>query len=165
LVFQNTFSSERKKQTIRRKELVILSTLIATIVLVIVLVFPPKNVQSPVDEVPAYEAKITAFTADTSWAPIAGLTLAMYFNVTVQNIGKNDINFANVTVQRIVNGTDTLVDWVYLGNNTISFQPNETKLVRAVLLTSINYYNEVAASHFISRVSLNGTVLDERILH
>lgn len=111
-----------------------------------------------------YKAKIVAFTADTSFQPIAGLELVMSFNVTVQNIGKNDIDLANVTVQRITNGTDTLVGWVYLDNNTIDLRFNETKLIRTTLLVSLDHYDEVARSNFIASIRLNETILDERKL-
>lgn len=142
-----------------RKKLVIISVVLAITVVALVLLFPPPNVQTPV-----YKAKIIAFTADTSFQPIVGLTLVMSFNVTVENIGKNAIHSANVTVQRATNGTDNLTSWVYLDNNIIDLQPNETILVRTTLLTSVDHYSEVANSSFIAKISLNGTILDERKL-
>lgn len=142
-----------------RKRLIAISAILAIIILVLVLLFSHENVQPPF-----YKAEITAFTADTSFQPIVGVTLVMSFNVTVKNIGKNDINSANVTVQRITNGTDTLTGWVYLDNNIVDLKPNETKLIRTTLLTSVDNYNEVANSNFIATINLNDTILDERKL-
>lgn len=149
-----------------KTNIVLVKRLIAVIVVVtvIVIIFAlliPTWYSSPTK---TYKAKIVAFTADSSFQPIGGLELVMSFNVTVQNIGKNEIDLANVTVQRITNGTDTFVGWVYLDNNMIELQANETKLVRTILSFLLEHYNELASSNYIADIRLNGIILDERKL-
>jgi hypothetical protein len=53
------------------------------------------------------KAKIIAFTADMSWNNPVGVTMAITFNITVQNTGTNDIDDINIKLERITNENDS----------------------------------------------------------
>jgi hypothetical protein len=148
--------------TFSKRKLIIVIVIVAAIAMIIALLIPSwYNSQQHAN---VYKAEIVSFTADTGFYPIVGVTMILYFNVTVQNIGKGDINSANVTVQRITNGTDTLSEYVYLDENIVTLHSGEIRLIRVTLLTSLDHYGEVASSNFIASIKLNGAVLDERKL-
>jgi hypothetical protein len=69
---------------------------------------PQTNTSTPRTYETAH-SKITTITADMSWNNPVGVTIALIFNVTVQNIGTNDIGGANITVERITNENDSQI--------------------------------------------------------
>jgi hypothetical protein len=112
----------------------------------------------------APKAKIIAFTADMSWrGPVVGVIMDITFNVTVQNIGTNDINGANITVERITADNDSSICSYYTENLTV-LHPRETYQAEAFIFTDVSHFYEVTGSNFIASLKLNDTVLDERKL-
>jgi hypothetical protein len=110
------------------------------------------------------KAKITAFTADMSWrGPVVGVTMDITFNVTVQNIGTNDINGTNITVERITADNDSSICSYYIENLTV-LHPGETCQIKAFIFTDVSHFYEVTSSNFLACLKGNGTVLDERKL-
>jgi hypothetical protein len=120
------------------------------------------------------KVKITAFTADMSWNIPVGVTMAITFNVTVQNIGTNDIDGVNITLERIINKTESLIgSYFYSNENSTYFYENgnlgvlhsgEIRKIRVDFFTSLDHYAEVTSSNFLASLKWNGTVLDERKL-
>ena len=107
------------------------------------------------------EAKITDFTADTSFKScIVGVTTDIWFNVTVQNTGKADITGANVTVE--ISGVNDSSICGYDNQSLGILHVNETRQVQAIILTDISHFYQVAISNFTAKLIVNGTIWDEK---
>lgn len=107
------------------------------------------------------QAIITDFTADTSFKGcLVGVTTDIWFNVTVQNTGKTDISGANVTVT--ISGVNDSSICGYDNQSIGILHANETRQVRAIILTDISHFRQVASSNFTAKLIVNGTVWDER---
>ncbi len=143
-----------------RKELVIIfiSALCVTALLVGVAV---NNAVQTVDDA---EAKIIEFTDDRSFRPfVVGTGMFYYFYVTIQNVGDNNITGAVVTVERITDdGEDTLC--TPCSESIAVLRPNETQLIKLETIFDLFAGWEVKTSDFLATLSVNGRVLDERII-
>jgi len=142
-----------------RKELVIIfiSALCVTALLVGVAV---NNAVQTVDDA---EAKIIEFTDDRSFHPFAGTGMFLYFYVTIQNVGSSNISGAVVTVERITDdGEDTLC--TPCSESIAVLCPNETQLIKLETIFDLFDGWEVKNSDFLATLSVNGRVLDERII-
>lgn len=110
---------------------------------------------------PMAQAKITDLTADTSFKGcLVGVTTDIWFNVTVQNTGKTDITGANVTVE--ISGVNDYSICGYDNQSIGILYANETRQIRAIILTDITHFNQVASSNFTAKLIVNGTVWDEK---
>jgi hypothetical protein len=107
------------------------------------------------------QARITDLTADTSFKGcLVGVTTDIWFNVTVQNTGKTDITGANVTVE--ISGVNDSSICNYDNQSLGILHANESRLVKAIILTDISHFYQVASSNFTAKLIVNGTVWDER---
>jgi hypothetical protein len=112
---------------------------------------------------PEAQARIIDFTADTSFKGcLVGVTTDIWFNVTVQNTGKTDITGANVIVE--ISGVNDSSICGYDNQSLGILHVNETRQVRAIILTDISHFYQVASSNFTAKLIINGTVLDTRQL-
>jgi hypothetical protein len=110
------------------------------------------------------EAKISDFAADTSFKGcLVGVTTDIWFNITVQNMGKSDISGANVTVQ--ISGANASSICGYDNQSLGILHANESHHVRAIILTDIGHFYQVASSNFTAKLIVNGTVWDEKTLY
>jgi hypothetical protein len=107
------------------------------------------------------QARITDLTADTSFKGcLVGVTTDIWFNITVQNTGKTDITGANVTVE-ISSVNDSSICG-YDNQSLGILHVNETRQVKAIILTDISHFYQVASSNFTAKLIVNGTVMDEK---
>jgi hypothetical protein len=107
------------------------------------------------------QARITDLTADTSFKGcLVGVITDIWFNVTVQNTGKTDITGANVTVE--ISGVNDSSICGYDNQSLGILHVNETRQVKAIILTDISHFYQVASSNFTAKLIVNGTVWDEK---
>ena len=146
------------------RRLIVICSIISVTILIVGLVVYSWYIMPQNTSQTEVEAKITDFTADMSFKGcLVGVTTDLWFNITVQNMGTAEINGANITVERIADVNDTSIcsyDNVSLG----ILHLNETRQVKAIILTDINHFDEVASSNFKASLIVNGTLLDERKL-
>ena len=116
---------------------------------------------TPINSQPEAQARITELTADTSFKGcLVGVTTDIWFNVTVQNMGKTDISGANVTVE--ISGVNDTSICGYDNQSLGILHVNETRQVKAIILTDISHFSQVASSNFTAKLIVNGTVWDEK---
>ncbi len=115
----------------------------------------------PIHSQPEAQAKITELTADTSFKGcLVGVTTDIWFNVTVKNTGKTDITGANVTVE--ISGVNDTSICGYDNQSLGILHVNETRQVKAIILTDLSHFSQVASSNFTAKLIVNGTVWDEK---
>ena len=145
----------------RRKALAIF--LIIFILFVVAWFFYPQTYNNPPQSEVA-QAKITQFTMDSSpTGPLVGVTYGIPFNVTIQNVGNSNITDATVVIERIATDNETGLCSYDVQNITMIY-PGKTEVVRLCILVNLDNLGKVGTSNFLARVSMNGTVLDERKL-
>ena len=113
---------------------------------------------------PSIEAKITAFTIDYgSLSPIVGLTMASNFNITIENLGTEEISGLNVT---ITNTNDTQNYDYYCWNQSFTLHQAEVSYIRVELFTGLGSaeWGNLRYQNFLATLAANGTILDERKL-
>ena len=142
----------------KRKLLIIYSLTVVAILVIGLVVYSYYATSNSQLEV---QARITDVTADTSFKGcLVGVTTDIWFNVTVQNTGKTDITGANVTVT-IFDVNDTSICG-YSNQSLGLLHVNETRQVKAIILTDISHFNQVANSNFTVKLIVNGTLWDEK---
>ena len=147
----------------KQRYVLLIVSLIIVILVIALFAFYWNTSQFPKETV---EAKITDFSADLGWYPIAGVTMIVFFNVTIQNVGNQNISGVQVTVQRLNADNISLVSGNYTMANVGEVNSGETHLVKLDYLFGLDRYNEYAHSNYIAVLSINGsTVLDEKRLY
>ncbi|MDI9577162.1 MAG: hypothetical protein WC203_07270 [Candidatus Bathyarchaeia archaeon] len=142
-----------------RKLLVIFSIIIVVVLFVGLVVYSWYVI--PQDSQPEAQARIADITADTSFKGcLVGVTTDIWFNVTVQNTGETDISGANVTVE--ISGVNDSSVCGYDNQSLGVLHVNEARQIKAVILTDISHFSEVAISNFTAKLIVNGTVWDEK---
>jgi hypothetical protein len=119
--------------------------------------------------------KITAFNWTTVWCPIAGLWMGRGFNITISNLGAEDLEGLMLTVKNMNGHSQELKTQIeFYGPGQIGYSPpesfdgilhsNETRTLRGGMgsdwgtLTSAWAIGPITT---LVQISLNGTVLDE----
>jgi hypothetical protein len=90
----------------------------------------------------------------------------VFFNLTVQNTGTEDLYGLNITVERIANDSESQYYQCWYHNGTFALRTTESAQIHVELFTDINRWNQMIDLHqnFLATLSVNGTVLDERKL-
>jgi hypothetical protein len=148
-----------EKYVMTRKRLYITVAAVLIIIITFVLVVPHLKQPTPV-----YKAKIIGFIADGPY-PIAGVTMIVTFNISVENVGANLIPGLNITLVRSINGTvDNSAAFDYRNQNfTLSANQTLSELVYYTYnLPQVNV--PVPHEEFLAKLYMGDTVLDERYL-
>ena len=108
--------------------------------------------------------RITDFVADMSWFNPVGVTMAFFFNVTIENSSNENITGTQITIYRLDEQNSSIPGDYPLANVGI-IEPSEIRIVRLDFFFSLDRYSEYTASNYLAILSANGTtVLDERKL-
>lgn len=114
------------------------------------------------------EAKITDFSViDWGSLPcIIGVTVAIRFNATVQNIGRENLTDLKVSLELLSNDTAKLLDECWYSNYNLTVNSGETDSLEIDYFVDLNTAGAMHSSHqnFSVVLTSNGTVLDKRTL-
>lgn len=112
------------------------------------------------------QVHITDFTADMSWNNPVGVTMAIVFNVTVQNLGSQNISNAQLIVQRLNEQNSSASNYYYPLVNLGVIHSGEIRQVRVDFFFGLDRYSEYVSSNYLAILSINGsTILDARKLY
>lgn len=117
------------------------------------------------------EAKITDFTVDWGGLPaIVGVTVAISFNVSIKNIGTENISQLNVKLDIVTNDTSSLRiednNLYYYDMQNFTLNTGETTSRKIDFFVDLDTQQQMMNSHqnFIATLTSNSTVLDTRQL-
>jgi hypothetical protein len=114
------------------------------------------------------KAKIVGFTVDWgSLPPIVGTTMAISFNITIKNMGTENISNLNVDVKLLSNQTeDNIHDYLYFYDQNFTVGSGETNSTQVDFFVDLSIQQQMINSHqnFLATLSSNGTLLDEHKL-
>ena len=148
-----------------KKKLVVIAIIVSIAILVIGLL--ASIWQQPYPQ-KITKAKIIDFTVDWgSLPPIVGVTMVISFNITVQNIGTENISNLNVDVKMLSNETNTNIEeYLYYYEQNFTLDSGQTTSTKIDFFVDLNAQQQMINSHqnFLATLTSNGTVLDERKL-
>jgi len=115
--------------------------------------------------------KITAFSMDKAWEYPVGLILDCWFNITLHNMGVNDVDELKLLVQMFVN--DSKIEVINSihgvsdnGSITKPLLANEVREIRGELLSSVKFIGNIGGhpngASYVAKVMIGDNVLDER---
>jgi hypothetical protein len=105
--------------------------------------------------------RITDFVADMSWCNPVGVTMAFFFNVTIENGSNENITGAQVAIYRLDKQNCTISGYYPLEDVGV-IEPGEIRIVRLDFFCGLDRYSEYTAANYLAILSANGTtVLDE----
>jgi hypothetical protein len=127
------------------------------------------------NQISAPNVKITAFSMDKGWENLGGLLLTCEFNITLRNMGLNDVDGLKLLVQMFVNDTEVEVvnHWwgCVFSNGSINdiLRTGEVREVKGELLYSLHVGGAIntigghpIGASYVVKVMLGAIVLDER---
>jgi hypothetical protein len=148
----------------RNRNIIAIATIILALALVELLFLSGHTILT--DKVIIPPARITSFVADMSWYNPVGVTMGIFFNITVQNTENHSLENVSVSLHRLsdhnIITNDSLCDYDYFdfdGNN-FALKANESRVVRVVLFTDLEHLREVSDSNYVAIVKVNNEVVD-----
>ena len=120
-----------------------------------------------------HDVKITAFSMDKGWENPGGLLLTCWFNITLSNMGFNDVDGLKLWVQMFVNDSEVDVvndiRGVYDNGSIIdALRAGEVREVRGELMYSLHVGGAIdtigghpIGAAYVAKVTLDDVVLDE----
>ena len=133
--------------------------LITVIALSIATWFVHNQLQDPIN---TPDVKITNLSVDTRWANLVGVSLFLFFNITIQNMQTGDIHDVTLVVK--MKGLDENVCTNYTEKFDVLHAGESKDVVMRYIDTSYDHISEVVDSDFVATVKLGETVLDERVI-
>jgi len=105
--------------------------------------------------------RISNVTSDKEWHNLSGLSLAFFFDITIENIVDEEASGVQVTVQRL-NSQHSVASGYYQLYNFGTIKPGETSHVRLDIAFELTKYKEYQTSNYLVVLSANGSkVLDQ----
>jgi len=129
--------------------------LITVIALSIATWFVQNQLQDPIN---TPDVKITHLSVDRRWANLVGLSLFLFFNITIQNMQTSDIH--NVILVVKMNGLDANVCTNYTEKFDVLHAGESKEIIMGDIVTNYNHLSKVVDSDFVATVKLEETVLD-----
>ncbi len=123
------------------------------------------------NQINSTNVKITAFSMDKAWENTVGLILECRFNITVHNMGVNDVNELKLLVQMFVNDSkieliNNIQGFSDNGSITKPLLANEVKEIKGELLSSVKFVSTIGGhpngALYVAKVMIGDSVLDER---
>jgi len=123
------------------------------------------------NQINSTNVKITAFSMDKAWENPVGLILECRFNITLHNMGVNDVDELKLLVQMFVNDSKIeLINSIHgfseNGSITKPLLANEVREIRGELLSSVKFIGNIGGhpigAAYVAKVMIGDNVLDER---
>lgn len=108
----------------------------------------------------SFNVKITNISR-TRWANLAGISLHLFFNITIQNTQANDVHDVILSVK--MKDLNKTVCSIYTKKPDV-IHAGESKEVTGSIVTNYNYLSRVVDSDFVATLKTEDTVLDEYII-
>jgi hypothetical protein len=156
---------------------IILAIILVTIVALSATLWIIYNQNSPSStRISSHNVEITSFSIDKGWEYLGGLVITCGFNITLHNMGLNDVDDLKLMVQMFVNDTEVEVVNHWWGgvfnNGSINdmLRTGEVREFRGELVYSMGQANVAITnigghqigSSYVAKVMLEDVVLDER---
>ena len=108
------------------------------------------------------DVKITNLSVDRRWANLVGVSLFLYFNITIQNMQTSDIHDVTLVVK--MDNLDANVCTNYTEKIDVLHAAESKDVVMGFIDTSYDHISEVVDSDFVATVKVGETILDERVI-
>ncbi len=124
------------------------------------------NLTSQIENMTAIKAEITFIAEDSNFYPMAGLAVAIPFDVRITNTGATDIYNATLALENI--GTNTVPKGTYTATKTIdviqakqTFETSVDNHITFWVLLDLNKVQEARSLDYLVTLRLDETLLDQ----